>query len=556
MPPPFQIPPSVIAAMAEFDSTSGFDPDIHQNPRYCLRFYDDRWLAIHVSPLLTAKQMKEYVYVFNLRRRLSEWRWSLELWWWSREGIKRYEKRYITKVISGAPAEEIPKGKGSTVVVRGSSKVVGTTANELRRRHSLSVKQKRAASRGFPTSSPVRPNENVGRVFTKNVWVRSKTGVTTENVTTPTRAYYSRVWTGVRTPGFGRLKKKQLPVNAHSVLWVKTYQDHMVDIQHQPVGVGSQNGLLTKYTEKYAGANTPVHLAKAYDKALKRLTTRAGSGVQQNIAESLGTLGQTVDMIQGNLTRITNSLRHLRNGNVANAARALWSNQNPRYRKRGGPKPGGNLASNWLELQYGWKPLLNDIHWAMKKLSEDDPGSFNIVRTVSSARVTAKVSTPVSLYNIASVQIGSKTVTTISTCRIVMYWRMRSQLVLLLSQAGFTNPVNLAWELLPFSFVADWFLPIGPYLEQLSAWDGLEFSSGSRTDFTRQFTDSATSHSLPSPLNPTVYLYGEGNFHDERVALSRTKLTSFPGAALPSFKSGFSPTHIANGMALLRALTR
>ncbi len=30
---------------------------------------------------------------------------------------------------------------------------------------------------------------------------------------------------------------------------------------------------------------------------------------------------------------------------------------------------------------------------------------------------------------------------------------------------GLTDPYSVAWDLLPFSFIADWFIPIGTYLD-------------------------------------------------------------------------------------------
>jgi hypothetical protein len=34
---------------------------------------------------------------------------------------------------------------------------------------------------------------------------------------------------------------------------------------------------------------------------------------------------------------------------------------------------------------------------------------------------------------------------------------------------GLTDPLSVAWELIPYSFVVDWFVPIGTYLDNLNA---------------------------------------------------------------------------------------
>jgi hypothetical protein len=52
-----------------------------------------------------------------------------------------------------------------------------------------------------------------------------------------------------------------------------------------------------------------------------------------------------------------------------------------------------------------------------------------------------------------------------------------------LETLGLLNPLSLAWELLPYSFVIDWFLPIGDYLAATTASAGMTWVNGwSRTE--------------------------------------------------------------------------
>jgi len=124
-----------------------------------------------------------------------------------------------------------------------------------------------------------------------------------------------------------------------------------------------------------------------------------------------------------------------------------------------------------------------------------------------------------------------------------------------MSQTGFLNPINLVWEILPFSFVVDWFLPIGPYLEAASAFNGLEFVDGSQTQFTRANTVSAVDFEGSSAGNPTQWAYEHARFYAEYVVLDRVKLVSFPSLTFPSFKNGLaSIEHASNGLALLKSV--
>jgi hypothetical protein len=42
----------------------------------------------------------------------------------------------------------------------------------------------------------------------------------------------------------------------------------------------------------------------------------------------------------------------------------------------------------------------------------------------------------------------------------------------LASRMGLVNPLSIAWEVVPFSFVVDWFLPVGNFLENLTSLAG------------------------------------------------------------------------------------
>jgi len=48
---------------------------------------------------------------------------------------------------------------------------------------------------------------------------------------------------------------------------------------------------------------------------------------------------------------------------------------------------------------------------------------------------------------------------------------------LLLSQLGLVNPASLAWELVPFSFVVDWFANVGDFLASFTDTVGCTLSN-------------------------------------------------------------------------------
>lgn len=114
---------------------------------------------------------------------------------------------------------------------------------------------------------------------------------------------------------------------------------------------------------------------------------------------------------------------------------------------------------------------------------------------------------------------------------------------------GISNPALLAWELLPYSFVVDWFIPVGNYLQNINASAGLRFVKGFRT--TRStFQGSASSTTDGSRW----WLSGGFPARFDGAQLYRESLTSFPTAKLPSFQMGLNLSQVTSGISLLTEL--
>jgi hypothetical protein len=430
--------------------------------------------------------------------------------------------------------------------------------HDARRRASEIVKQSRAARVSVPKSSTVRPSPQQSfRPFRRLRETIDDAGTYTvaEDVVVPQLAY-SRTWSGVRTPNFGRLRKGQLPVNPHSVA-IKEVGANYVYGRTYKKNTPWQDGHVRLYTDTYAEPAAPVHSALARNNALRKLIGKAELGIEANLAQDVAQFSQTTRLIASNAKRIAMSVIQLKRGNISGAVESLTRGQRPNYvTPRGRPSKSKRIADNWLELQYGWKPLLQDIHGSLKSLSvlnEDDL----VQRVAASGKARSDTKSLQDAHDVPGQTAKVVTVTRSETvCRFVLRYRLAFPLRSFLAQTGFTNPINLVWEILPFSFVVDWFIPIGPYLEAFSAFDGLEFVDGSQTQFTRSWVDSAVDNFQDSTLNPTVFVAEEHcRYHAEHVILNRDKLSAFPTQTFPSFKNGFaSVTHAANAIALVKSV--
>lgn len=399
--------------------------------------------------------------------------------------------------------------------------------------------------RASPESS-FRPFTRVHELWNGSSWSQSSS--------VQAQLAYQRTWSGVRTPGFGSVRKKALPVNPHSV-FIKTVNSNISLTSNQFVNGSGGDNWTRQYTEIFPEPSPLGHSPQARNLAIRKLIDNAQLGIQANLAQDLAQFGQTFGLIATNATKIVKSLRQLKRGNIPGAVSTLVHGHAPsRFTiKVGKPSLSKSLASNWLEVQYGWKPLLQDIEGALQALSNSKLSGFvSKVVAVGHSRSEDQSSWPPNQTGFSSsiaIKRWSET-----TCRFVLRYRLSDPLKNFLAQTGFTNPVNLAWEILPFSFVADWFLPIGPYLEGLSAFDGLDFLDGSQTLFTKGQAVSAFDGAGLSSGNSSITLIEHDAYHAEHVMLDRVKLNAFPSQTFPSFKNGFaSVTHAANAIALLKA---
>jgi hypothetical protein len=377
----------------------------------------------------------------------------------------------------------------------------------------------------------------------------------------PVRSY-ERTWSGSRTPNFGKLKPGQLPVNPHAVKIVEVLEDKYIKYQTQAAS-GNWELNVYPYTEVYAVPLSPIaiHLPLAEQNAIRRLIDPAQAGIQANLAQNLAQYGQVTSMIAGTATKLVQSVRQLKRFNFTGAINALTAGRgssgiNPNKLSRT-----KSLASNWLEMQYGWKPLLSDIEGTLSTIPTlTNAGSF-----VRSIRASAKATKETVVANYppgdGTIGFGNGGETTFinrTSTKFVIRYRMSNPGLAFAAQTGFTNPLNLFWEILPFSFVADWFIPIGPYLETLTAFQGLTFIGGSRTNFTRVRVDSAISFGGPAVGEPTVNIQKRASYREEQVWLNRVGLSDFPSQVSPvvNLRGLEGGVRAANAIALLTQVFR
>lgn len=256
-----------------------------------------------------------------------------------------------------------------------------------------------------------------------------------------------------------------------------------------------------------------------------------------NMAVSIAESRQTFDLIANSLL------------NLQRAYKAFKSKNYNGVRQNLGLSTTTGASDNWLSYQYGWLPLLSDIHGATELL---------LRRANQHDFVTAySRSTQEMADQPGYADISHKEVKFIGECRFgveVKIWASMSDSKLaILNGLGLTNPLLVAWEKLPWSFVLDWLLPVGAVISAFSSTMGLTFRTGYMTEKS-WVKGSLLWYHIPSGYK----LKNAGpkcQIHLSNQCMYRTELTTFPNPGL-FIKSPFSTTHVANALALLTSTVR
>lgn len=275
--------------------------------------------------------------------------------------------------------------------------------------------------------------------------------------------------------------------------------------------------------------NDQIRLLNSLEQAVKNHSFNAAIALGESgkslklVGDRAGQLGR---MLRYASTGNVNGLRKemtLKSGSAGQVARAAASKGNSKKHMNGA----------WLELQYGWLPLVNDIHEA-------------------SNYIYSKLNKPVSRSYRSGIQKTNYENPAQSNGGVYSVTQVKRQIRITLaedyspwSELGLDDPASLAWELLPYSFVIDWALPIGNFLQARNFCNNVKVRSAYQSDFSKSVrlrnSYPYAGWSIIGPTQSSTY-----------VQLSRGPITLT--APRPNFKSldkiG-SFKHAVNGLSLL-----
>lgn len=148
------------------------------------------------------------------------------------------------------------------------------------------------------------------------------------------------------------------------------------------------------------------------------------------------------------------------------------------------------LPNAWLTTRYGIAPSLMDIAGSVEALERADNGTFERYIITNQSRrfaVESWVESQVDAYYGRYVVLPVKTWRTHFRkyeVKVRLDATIDDSFYLSLQDVGLTNPLLSGWEVIPYSFVMDWFVGVGDFLSAVNAFTtGYSFKAGSCTQY-------------------------------------------------------------------------
>lgn len=267
-------------------------------------------------------------------------------------------------------------------------------------------------------------------------------------------------------------------------------------------------------------------------KALNRLAE-----ANANLGASLAEGKRTCDMYLGLVIRGANALHELRRLNWRRALEATGYGSVRKGRKQ--------ISDDWLSFIYGWKPLAQEIYDA-------DDLAVSVLKQVHQIEGTAKGKSERHEDFTWSGWLRHRGSSRVSH-RTVLRGLVQNKALHYLNAGGLINPASIAWELVPWSFAIDWFMPVGQTLQAMTAHYGVQSQGGwtsSKTD-TTLVLDAVT-----GPVSWHSTRTDGGSYVARIHRFHRQAYADFPRPQFFADTTPFSSTRAINALALVNQLVR
>lgn len=291
------------------------------------------------------------------------------------------------------------------------------------------------------------------------------------------------------------------------------------------------------------------------DEALKRAANDANQKVADakfDIPVFCKELPETVKLLADGAQRLLKAARLAKRGNVKGAAYALTGR-----RPHSSLKRGETFANTWLELQFGWKPIVSDMvsaAVAITEIGKRNPiqmvrGTAQINRVHNSARFSESLDGLLGrgdlFYHIRSELLFFG--------QVGYYFEIENPVTSTLNQLGLTNPLSTAYTVFPFSFCVDWLANVGECIDGLSTWKGKRFVGGYATQGIRG-TQEIRVEGWDEPPFSVRFLLSYDSAPKRVISFTKRDRLTYPIPTRLVYNIPDSAWHFTTAMSLLRKL--
>lgn len=293
--------------------------------------------------------------------------------------------------------------------------------------------------------------------------------------------------------------------------------------------------LLTDYAA-IASARLRSEVNQINDATVKALMKIADT--KANVLVALKEASKTSDLILDRAKRIHDAYVSFRRGNLKKVAYHLGLTK-------------ATVHKTWLEYKYGWTPLLLEVKGAAELYAQKDLGGRPQRFTVTGISVDeTKMAENGALEGWSSM---SRQISYTRKCKIKVWCEVTNPHFSAMQQIGITNPLLYAWEVIPFSFVFDWFVSVGDYLTALTALQGITVRRSLRS-FEKSLNFTRSGKMNESVSGGTRNLAYSSLISGDYRAYQRDAIVVDATSHWPSFGSGVgSFQRLASGLSLMRA---
>lgn len=288
-------------------------------------------------------------------------------------------------------------------------------------------------------------------------------------ITGPYSRTVSRPEMFITISGYRQRKPYNLPLaySNDQKLLVERYAQNIGHLtETDPPANGAVGSGTQPYTQRLGWYFGDAVRTYAVDSARSRFVSQM-RGEAAELAVALAERKQAVSMMASRATQMYSFVRALRKFRFAEAAKILGvtSERRKRLNLRRESKA---FANNYLEFHFGWSPLISDIGNVVNLLQGEiaplqivGRGRYSAVNRVSTTSGWPYYNTDLYTHDLKAKSVVQAQV------------EITNPNLYLANKLGFTNPATVAWELVPFSFVVDWFVNVSDFLEQFSEFHGL-----------------------------------------------------------------------------------